>query len=105
MTSAPEKRAEPRAKTAEGREKRKERRHKSEDNGANRCIFTMYGEDVGRFPRKYAVARGLSIDGANRCIFTGYGADVARFPRKCAVAMLGLMAPLREGLLLHFPHS
>ena len=68
------------------------------------------------FKVEVAVARGLSIDGANRCIFTVCGAtariaaylqcrraDVHRFPRKYAVAMLGLVAPLPEGLLLHFP--
>ena len=28
-------------------------------DGQNRCIFTVYGEDIGRFPPKNAVARAL----------------------------------------------
>ena len=46
---------------------------------------------------------GVRGGGDNSFTFTVHGADVDRSPCKYAVAMLGLVAPLPEGLLRIFP--
>ena len=72
--------------------------------GQNHCIFTVCREKVLKSKmRKKSICESISIHDANPCIFTVDGDCGVRIFRKYAVAMIGLVALLPEGLLLHVP--